>query len=1582
MKKILQSLSIAALLILSSFRLMAVSIRYTGSPFTYFTGTAIASLTPVTSGGTAPYTYSLSPISSSLPAGLFFDPGTGIISGTPTTATPTATYTIMVTDASNATNTTSIKIVVYAPTLNYTGVVTPFYAGTAITPMDPVVEGNPVGGYGVSPSLPAGLIIDPTSGIISGTPTGLAVAATYTVTATYTGGVTATRAIRLIVDGIAYTGSPFTYYTGSAIINLSPNQVGAPSSYTISSLSTLNAAGLSFNPATGVISGTPSATSTSTPYTITANFAGGSSTAQINIQVLQGPTISYSGTPFTFFNGTPVGTIAPTLTGAITPTSYAISPSLPAGLTFSTGTGAISGTPTVSSATASYTVTAKYTGGVTSTTSISVTVDGIAYTGSSFVYYVGTTISSLTPAVVGTVTTPNGYSISPGLPAGLNFDQNSGIISGYPTSASSLQSYTVTANFSGGSSGASMKILVYAPTLNYTGIVTPFYVGVPITAMDPVVTGNPVGGYQVSPSLPTGLNIDLTSGIISGTPTTQTAPATYTVTATYQGGITATRAMRLIVDGISYTGSPFTYYQGIAITNLTPSQIGSPPSYSIAPQATFAATGLSFNTTNGVISGTPSATSPLTVYTVTGNFATGASSTTISIQVLPIVFTWTGNGPDLNWNDAANWTSLTGTAPGATGVVSIPATSKLPTVNVASSCDSLVVTGNTTITLAANLTVSGGLNINGGNLAFAGANAASFGGLSSIGSTNTLTVGSSASVTFNNTTLTLANGNGTANTQAIVNNGILTLNSTALTEGTFLTINNTGTFNINNSSTVTLANAVTDFTTPAYNTAFLAGLANYSLINSGTVTANGGSTLAFGDVGTIYNTSVFQAGTSNSGCTLNMSGNGSAILNAAAGTFVLGSTSTINLTGSTFTNGATIIPGVTNLSNGVFGLLSDAFGSATVGQITGTGVFSGSYYVQRFIQSSAQAGTSEGGFRLLSCPVFGGTSASPTTNTLDLTWLNATSTINGTIYPGAATAGLGGTTGGFTLQNGNPTIFLFDETIVPVTTHTGFYNGKNVGLTGVQSSGVFYLNNQLTPSSNSTVQPVYAGNGYLLYYVGPSNNYSTTGAVASDVITYFGQLNQSTIPFYDWFNPSGQLSYTNGVTRAGYNMVGNPYACPIDLVKVATDNPSLGTVNFWELTDAGNFVAYTYNTSTGGMSDGTSVQYIASGQGFFVQANGAGESLTFNEDQKNTTNASLPTLFLAKRTPNLENITASTGFDRALIQGSSNKLASLHLMLKKDNLTFKTTGIYFNEGWSDALDKNDARDLDAVSPVVYLSSLTSDGTRVGINALSDYAKGKNVQLYVKATTSGAFNLSLMDIANIDTSAYNVYVVDLLKKDSIDIAKSKTYSFSMDPSDSSSFGANRLLLSIQRKPQPAYQLLSFNGAKQNAGISINWKTTNEGNYTNFGLQKLNEGNKFVTIDSLQGNGSGNYPYFDTNPVTGKNIYRLVQNKIDGTSAYSTALVIPYNMPTIGGMLNVYPNPAQDVITVNFDSLVLPQSSTYNVNIYSSMGALIMQKSVTATSLTQDVSSFKPGTYLVQILNVNGTPVANTKFIKQQ
>ncbi len=210
-------------------------------------------------------------------------------------------------------------------------------------------------------------------------------------------------------------------------------------------------AGLVFDAATGTISGTPTAVSAATKYTISATYLGGTVVQySINIAVLATPTIAYTGSPFAYTSGTAITALTPTLNDA-NPTSFAVSPALPAGLTLNTTTGAISGTPTAVLLATSYTVTVTYPGSVTATTTISIAVAAaptIAYNGSPFTYTHGTAIATLTPVTTGA--TPTGYTVAPALPAGLTLNPSTGVISGTPTTATAATDYVVTAAYAGG----------------------------------------------------------------------------------------------------------------------------------------------------------------------------------------------------------------------------------------------------------------------------------------------------------------------------------------------------------------------------------------------------------------------------------------------------------------------------------------------------------------------------------------------------------------------------------------------------------------------------------------------------------------------------------------------------------------------------------------------------------------------------------------------------------------------------------------------------------------------------------------------------------------------------------------------------------------------------------------------------------------------------------------------------------------------------------------------------------------------------------------------------------------------------
>lgn len=251
-------------------------------------GTAVVgqaySYTP-TASGDGPITYALS--SGSLPAGLGLDASTGAIAGSPTASgsasfTVTASgpngsslypYTISVGEATHTTSSappvTLGQIYSYTPTTSGTGAIT--YAVTSGT-------------------LPTGLTLDPSTGAIAGTPTS---GTSFTVTAsttyssepqTFRVGSSPTVGAVPPSGTIARVGKAYTY---------TPDVSGTgPFTYATSGLPD----GLSLNPNSGVISGTPTTAGTyAFTLTVATPFGTSAQTITLNIAAADSSSLAFTG---------------------------------------------------------------------------------------------------------------------------------------------------------------------------------------------------------------------------------------------------------------------------------------------------------------------------------------------------------------------------------------------------------------------------------------------------------------------------------------------------------------------------------------------------------------------------------------------------------------------------------------------------------------------------------------------------------------------------------------------------------------------------------------------------------------------------------------------------------------------------------------------------------------------------------------------------------------------------------------------------------------------------------------------------------------------------------------------------------------------------------------------------------------------------------------------------------------------------------------------------------------------------------------------------------------------------------------
>ena len=508
-------------------------------------------------GGQAPYTYSIS--SGSLPPGLTLSPGT--ISGTPTTA-GSYPITIRATDANGCTGEAQYTLVVACPVITVNPASLPAGAtGTAYNQTFTATGGVAPYSFTISGgAFPAGLSLA-SNGNLTGAPTSPG-NYNFNVRATDANGCFSQRAYTLAI-------------TGCGIITVNPAtlpvaQVGVPYSRTFSatggtapySFGTNISAlppGLSFN-TNGSLTGTPT-TAGSYSFIVRGNDANGcfgerSYTLVVNPAC---PSITVNPT-----SPLPSGRIATpysqtiTATGGVAPHTFSLATGsfLPAGLTLSS-TGLLSGTPTVGG-NFSFTIVATDAGGCIGFRLYHLFIDPCP------LITVNPTSPNLPPANISSPYSQT-FSATGGVapytfattgnppPLGLTFNAATGVLSGSPTQSGTF-------NFNVSATDANGCIGVRAYTLLVNSTCPTITVNPTNPTLPPATVGTPynqtfsaTGGVapyladMFSGNLPTGVSFNLSTGVLSGTPTT---PGTFTFTVRFRdaGQCPGQRAYTLVVN--------------------------------------------------------------------------------------------------------------------------------------------------------------------------------------------------------------------------------------------------------------------------------------------------------------------------------------------------------------------------------------------------------------------------------------------------------------------------------------------------------------------------------------------------------------------------------------------------------------------------------------------------------------------------------------------------------------------------------------------------------------------------------------------------------------------------------------------------------------------------------------------------------------------------------------------------------------------------------------------------------------------------------------------------------------------------
>ena len=276
----------------------------------------------------------------------------------------------------------------------------------------------------------------------------------------------------------------------------------------------------------------------------------------------------------------------------------------------------------------------------------------------------------------------------------------------------------------------------------------------------------------------------------------------------------------------------------------------------------------------------------------------------------------------------------------------------------------------------------------------------------------------------------------------------------------------------------------------------------------------------------------------------------------------------------------------------------------------------------------------------------------------------------------------------------------------------------------------------------TTTSNFIGGKGYMIR---AANDWPTTATV-----------------FNGQFSGVPNNGYVTQNIGKGYNLLGNPYASPVDASKFLSDNSSLvGALYFWTHTSpasggvypVNNYASYTALGGTASAAGGAVPNgKIQVGQGFYINAYDSG-SASFTNSQR--VNASISTQFF--RTSETSATTTETEKHR------------LWLNLNDATNNYNQILLGYMNGASNSIDTSiDGEMLDKNNTMLY--NVINDKEYVIQGKGLPFANTDEIALGLKAKTAGNYSISLENVDGLFTSQ-NVYLKDDVTNSIHDIKRS-------------------------------------------------------------------------------------------------------------------------------------------------------------------------------------------------------------------